>query len=545
MTEILWPIEMGVAIDNIDVDGKNMVICAHGTQRKACCTKCGTESSRGNSHYRRHPVDLPCGGYGVRLILTVPRFFCDNKECKRRTFAATFPALVARFARRTDRLMQQQRHVGYAVSAEQGARLMSNLSIETSADTIIRLVRDTPEFEPETPRVLGVDDWAKCKGQTYGTILVDLERRQVIDLLDERSAGSLANWLQEHPGVEIITRDRGTEFIDGATAGAPEAMQIADRFHLLQNLVDALKRMFGEWPSKLREAAHQVAQEMQTDDRPETETTSLLESTCPSPEVDSAQPGKRTLSELQFAEVKELQRQGWSQRAIATHLHIHRRTVARYCALDSYPPRMPPAQSTSRVLPYLAYLTKRWAEGCNNIVQLHAELQGLGFDGHYTSVYRIVKQLRQGNSLSNPAAPVPVTIPRLSATEAAWLLVHPDDRLNDIQLRLREKLGQISKEFGTASELAQSFVAMVRNRTATAFDAWLERAESSSLKIFTNFAASLRRDYAAVKAALTYHWSNGQVEGQVNRLKLIKRKMYGRAKFDLLRKHVLGMPAAR
>ena len=544
ITEILWPTDMSVAIDRIGIDDKGLIIAAHGTQTTAHCPKCGSASSRENSSYRRHPADLPCAGYTIELDLTVPRFFCDNESCERRTFSASFPTLVSRYARRTDRLIKQQRQVGFEVSAEQGARLLPNLGMETSPDTLIRLVRNAPESAHSTPRVLGVDDWAKRKGQTYGTILVDLEEHEVVDLLDERSAESLAQWLQEHPGVEIISRDRGAEYIEGATKGAPEATQIADRFHLLQNLTDALKRMFGASPTKLRDAARQVAEEMQADEQPQNETTPATEIVTPQSGGNAREdPEKRTLRELRFAEVKELQDQGWSRRAVANHLQLDRRTVGKYFALDSYPERVSTAQSTSKALPYLDYLTKRWAEGCNDITQLHTELQALGFDGHYSSVYRIVQCQLQDGTISANTIKTPVPIPRLSVTEAAWLLIHEEERLNDLQLHQRQTLCQISNEFKMAYKLAQTFSEMVRHRKADIFDGWLEQAEASGIKAFKNFAASLKRDYAAIKAALTFNWSNGQVEGQVNRLKLIKRRMYGRADFDLLRKQVLGLPS--
>lgn len=158
------------------------------------------------------------------------------------------------------------------------------------------------------------------------------------------------------------------------------------------------------------------------------------------------------------------------------------------------------------------------------------------------STYRIVKQQLQTGKISPISGSKPNPIPRLSVNEAAWLLVHPDDRLDDMQLRLRTKLIQTNPEISTAHELAQSFLSMVRNRMHSAFVGWLEQAKASQIKAFINFAASLKRDFCAVHAALAFPWSSGQVEGQVNRLKLTKRKLYGRTNFDLLRKHVLGMP---
>jgi transposase len=544
LIEILWPTEVGVSIDAIDIDGNSLIVTAHGTQKTASCPSCRTQATRINGHYHRHPADLPCGGYTIEFDLAVPRFFCDNEACDRQTFAGMFPAWISRYARRTVRLIEQQREVGFAASAEQGARLLPKLGMETSPDTLIRLVRNTPESTRETPRVLGVDDWAKRKGQTYGTILVDLEQHRVVDLLDERSAESLAQWLREHPSVEIICRDRATEYADGAAKGAPEAMQIADRFHLLQNLIEVLKRMFEERPSLLRDAARQAAEEKQMGVNRETEQTPQVEVTASSNEHGAVQPETQTLRRLRFAEVKELQRQGWSRRAVAEHLQIHRKTVGKYFTHDTYPERAPAAHTTSKALPYHSYLTQRWREGCQNIAQIHSELQALGFAGHYESVYRFVKQQIHNGAMTSDIRVKPMPVPRLSVTEAAWLLIHTDDRLDDRQLRLRTTLVQSSNDISIARDLAQSFLSMVRNRIATAFDDWLAQAEASQIKAFVNFAASLKRDFAAVHAALSYSWSSGQVEGQVNRLKLTKRKMYGRANFDLLRKHVIGMPLA-
>lgn len=542
LIEILWPTEVGVVIDVIGVDGYSLIVTAHGSQKSASCPSCGTQATRINGHYHRHPADLPCGGYTIKFDLTVPRFFCDNEACDRQTFAGIFPSWISRYARRTMRLIEQQREVGFAVSAEQGAGLLPKLRMETSPDTLIRLVRNAPESTAETPRVLGVDDWAKRKGQTYGTILVDLEQHRVVDLLAERSAASLAQWLQKHPGVEIVCRDRSTEYAEGVSKGAPEAIQVADRFHLLQNLIEVLKRMFEEHPAVLRDAARQAAEEAQIAEHSETEAAPQVEITVSSNEHGAVQPEKQTQRRLQFTEVKELQRQGWSRRAIAEHLQIHRKTVGKYFTHDAYPERAPAAHTTSKALPYHPYLIQRWREGCQNIAQLHAELQALGFAGHYESVYRFVKQRLHTGEITSVVRGKPVSVPRLSVTEAAWLLIHTDDRLDDRQLRLRTTLLQSRSDISTARDLAQSFLSMVRNRMATAFDEWLEQAEASQIKAFVNFAASLKRDYAAVYAALSYSWSSGQVEGQVNRLKLTKRKMYGRANFDLLRKHVLGMP---
>lgn len=567
LTAILWPDDSYLAVDLIQLDANRLHVTTHGTQTSAQCPSCQAESTRVNGYYCRRPADLPCLGYMTQLNLTVPRFFCDNEQCPRRTFAALLPAFIAPYARRTDRLVEEQRQIGFALSAEHGARLLPRLGSIASPDTLLRLVRQTPELEPATPRVLGVDDWARHKGQTYGTILVDLEQNQVVDLLADRSAATLTQWLAAHPGVEIISRDRASEYATGAAQGAPAAIQIADRFHLLQNLVAVLKRLLAECPAKLREVAQAVAAELQQQQHdkmnpPSGKAASGEEATTNPVAVESqivvqsaptaatskvvgeaqscAQP---TLRELCFTEVKALQAQGLSQRTIARQLGLNRRTVSNYFIAEACPQRSPPPPPPSSVTPYLSYLMQRWQAGCHAITQLHAELEVLGFKGHYASVYRLVQRLLADGRMTQSPVATPIAVPNLSVTEAAWLLLHPTDRLDSTQLRLREQLCRASDDVNRAFALAQSFAAMVRNRLVEQLDPWLSDASQCQIKAFVNFAASLRRDYDAVKAALTYKWSNGQVEGQVNRLKLVKRLMYGRGKLDLLRRRVMGVPS--
>lgn len=540
LIEILWPTELCLQIDAVEQSDDRLIVVARGIQDMACCPDCQQPSERTNSHYRRHPADLPCGGYDIQLKLTVPRFFCDNEQCPRRTFASRFPELLQPYARRTNRLANQQRQVGFTVGGEAGGRLVQGLNMPTSPDTLIRLVREAAEPRRATPRVLGVDDWAKRKGQSYGTILVDLEKHEVVDLLEDRSAESLSNWLKEHPGVEFITRDRGQDYKEGATTGAPDAVQIADRFHLLQNLVDTLKRMLEKQPNQLRKAAREVANEASVSPMSAEVLEGLIVAANGEAQAVELIP---TMRQLRFEEVKALQKQGLSQRAVCRQLGMHRRTVSKYYALDHSPEKVLRAHCTSTVTPYLPYLTKRWQEGCQNIKVLHAELEGQGFTGHYVSVCRVVKTLKAKGQLVVVAAPVLPQVPRLSPTQAAWLLLHPDDRLKEQERKLRDKLCTVSEEIQSARQLAQSFRELVRERAADKLDDWLEKAKESGIQAFQNFAAGLQRDYEAVKAALTYEWSNGQVEGQVNRLKFVKRQGYGRAKFDLLRKQVLGKPA--
>jgi len=557
LTELLLPEGARMQVERAEVEDNRLVLTISSATTRARCPYCGTESSRINNHYYRKPADVPCGGYAVQLRIKVPCFFCENEACEHCTFAERFPDVVAPYARRTQRLVTQQQQVAFESSGEAGARLLSIVAMPVSPDTLIRLVRSAPEPVLETPRVLGIDDWAKKTGQTYGTMLVDLERQRPVDVLPDRSAASVEQWLADHPGVEIITRDRSGEYAAGVTAGAAKATQVADRFHLLQNLSDTLKRMFDRQPKKLREAAKQAAEMMATSPA-ETIEESGMEQAMPGDENASiptarqddkpmqdavqAKPAVPTAAQVRFAEVKTRQAQGWSQRAVVDQLQMSRGTVRRYWSLDDDPERQPGPQSVSSVASYLPALRQRWQEGCQNRKQLFAELQDQGYAGSYASVWRATNRWATDGVIAIRDSTPPLSIPSLSARRAAWLFSTRSDDLEAEQLHLRDALRHVCQGAEEVYDLAQSFGAMIRNRQVDALDDWLPQAKQCAVAEVQRFAESLQRDYAVIKAALQYTWSNGPVEGHVNRLKFIKRQMYGRANFDLLRKRVLGYP---
>lgn len=544
----LLPSVVGLKIAFMTVHEGVVLLEGWTTSRNTECPVCHHLSGRIHSRYQRTIADLPWAGMAVKLLVQVRRFTCDNPTCERKLFCERLGCEVTAYARRTMRMTQHLYHLAMKLGGEAGTEIVSLLQMSVSASTLLRLMRRIKPVIAETPRVLGVDDWAKRKGQSYGTILVDLEKRQVVDLLPERSSEVLSEWLQTHPGVEIIVRDRAAEYKEGATQGAPAAIQVADRFHLLQNLTDMLRRICDRHPKQLRQAAKQATESLnQEPSQPEFALLPALEETVSSSQPNEVaddspsqtQDATETWGELRFAEVKALQRQGLSQRAVAEQLKIHRQTVKKYWVLDACPQRQSGNQSVSSVTPYLAYVQQRWQEGCQNCQQLFEEIQKKGFTGSYMSVWRAVaKAIKEGRFQLTPK-PTVVVVPAFSARKAAWLLTCQPDELDPFEKMLRQTLCQLCEEVNTAAEMALGFSKMVKERLADSFDDWLMQSERSSVGELKRFAVNLRRDYAAVKAALTEIWSNGQTEGQVHRLKLVKRQMYGRAKFDLLRLRVL------
>jgi transposase len=506
----------------------------------------------------------------VRLSLLVRKFFCDNPLCARCIFAERFSRLTIPYARRTLRLDERLTQMGCESGGEAAARMAQTQRLgRWSPDVILRLIRHWLDPLAQTPRVLGVDDWAKRKGQTYGTILCDLEQHRVIELLADREATTLSQWLKAHPGVEIVCRDRASAYADGVRTGAPNAIQIADRFHLVVNLGGVIKRIVDRHHDHLKVIAEEAVPPA-----PATSPTSLPNPVrpytgrlSPSPRLPSTmrlhQETRRQIRTARWQEICRLKAEGLTQRAICRQLHATRKTVRRALKAEGHPPAN--GNTLKTLEPFVDFLTRRWHAGQHNARQLHRELAAQGHLVSYHAIMYFVAPLRMAArqsqlaipSVDIPADPVPSSTPSMLESEMGL----PSIPLHQVPLRLSGRLvsrllmGNISStsqqqshldqlctalpELALTRQLATSFRAILNQRLPDQLDPWLQLATACSLPEFHAFADSLARDKAAVIMAFTSDWSSGQVEGQVNRLKLIKRSMYGRGKLDLLRKRVL------
>lgn len=569
----LIPKLTGLKLERVMIDGidaQHITLTLRMTTSTSTCPDCNKPASRIHSHYTRTLADLPWGSYIVRLHLHVRKFFCTFRDCSRRIFTERLPSLVASYARRTARLGEVLRLVGLAVGGRAGSRLVDRLQMQVSFSTMLRLIRSTPEQELPTPRVLGVDDFARRKGQVYGTILVDLEQHRPVDLLPDRTAATLIKWLQQHPGVEIISRDRSTEYIRGATEGAPHAVQVADRFHLLMNLREALERVLDRNRTKFRgivipkipnrvvtSGAGAASKRNLSATLP---TTAYRQPAQRSPAETAARAARRLPNKERYQQVLRLHSEGVSIRGIARCLKMSHMTVYRYLRCDTDPTEVRRHSVPSMLDPYLPYLHQRWTGGCRNGLQLWRELRAQGYPCSRKMVAVWVSQQRKlpGNTPApstprkylskdsgstkhhkrlSAASPPPPPLP--STRRVAWFLLRDPEKLDMAEQVVLAQLKQACPDVAVAHRLVHDFLRMVRNRTPNALDAWLTAASTSSLPDLQAFATGLEQDRAAVEAALTFQGSNGQTEGQVNRLKLRKRQLYGRANFDLLKQCVL------
>jgi transposase len=543
-----------VQLDYLAPDSESITLVVTTHRAGVACPDCARLTQRVHSRYARTVADLPWNGVQVRLRVRSRRFFCDHADCPRRIFTERLPGLVQRYARRTVRLTEAIQLIGFALGGEAGARLAAALGLGGSPTALLEQLRRGNTGTPPTPRVLGVDDFAFRKGVSYGTILVDLEAGRPVELLPDRRAETLATWLKEHPGVKLVTRDRSFEFARGIAEGAPAAIQVADRFHLLSNLREMLERVVERHRHRLKGIV-----------LPTVVRGPVASAAPDEPASRPRQPAKRSLVEQEIRsaryqcrlslrqQVHALHQEGESILGISQSLNLNRSTVYRYLRQDPESGASRARFVGSMLDAHLPYLSQRWAEGCRNGSQLWRELRERGYRGSRKMVAVWAQHQRETPAPTAPRkclagrADTPgksqaatMAASRLPSTRrVSWLLFREPERLLAEERVALAKIQQAAPELASLRPLVQEFLRLVRTRELPAFRHWRENALASGLPDLRSFVAGLDRDREAVEAALRLPWSNGPVEGQVNRLKMLKRQMYGRAGFALLRERVL------
>jgi transposase len=520
------------------VEGTRLILLVQDQRSAAACPSCQQHSSHVHSRSVRHPHDTALSQHGVTLLVRTRRFRCRNPGCPHTTFAETWPGWLEPRAQRTCRLAQKQGRVALSLGGEAGHRLLAHLSEPTSADTLLRLIRRAPLNTVETPTALGVDDFALRRRKTYGTILIDLERHHVVDLLPDRQGSTLATWLKAHPGVKIICRDRAGEYARGAASGAPEAQQIADRFHLIGNVRDAVEA----WLRQQRVHLTSPPESMQGErakaplqplpaERPST-TRERLELTV----------ARRQYRQARYQQAVKLREAGQSHKAIASQVSAARSTVTEWLTHKGELTRKTPPSSMT---PYAAYIRSRMAEPEWTVTQVFHEVAAQGYQGAFSGVSSYVLWLRAGHEPPSIADQKERDLPRekrLSPVQVAWLFtMRLDQRSETDTHRLQAVLDRLPRG-REIYLLVQGVLGCLREAPrsgAKLLTSWIEKVQATGLPDLQRLARSFQKDYSAICGAIESPWSNGQTEGQVNRLKMIKRQMFGRAKFDLLRHRVL------
>ena len=521
---VLFPRSRAVLVERVFTECGVVHIVARTLDGSAPCPDCELPSRRVHSCYQRRLADTPVGGRPVLIELTVRRLYCDNDLCGRRTFVEQVAGLTFRYGRRTPASRSVLAAVAVALAGRAGSRLAAALQTRVSRTTLLRAIMAVPDPHWAVPRVLGVDDFATRRGHHYGTVLIDCETGRPLDLLPGRDASTLAGWLREYPGAEIICRDRAGSYADGARTGAPNAIQVADRFHLWQNLgtaVEASVRLH----IKCLKAAFTSPDGPASDggDSDATKTMSPIEARI----------------RERHATIHALLAQGHGIREIARELHVGGNTVRRY-ARASVPEQLLTGRHqprASQLDPYKPHLDKLWAEGQTNAIQLHAELQNLGYRGSYQIISDYLRPRRRRRIRVVP--PAPPGIRRVTG----WMMRHPENLADGERQQLAAVLADCP-ELKALHAHVRGFAEILQTRSGQHLKDWIAAVRTADLPRLHSFTTGLEKDQDAVLQGLSTRWNSGPVEGRVNHIKMIKRQMFGRAKLPLLRKRVLLTAAA-
>lgn len=473
-------------VEQLEASQEGIVLGVKSTTAEGNCPDCQASSSRVHSRYQRTVQDLPVSAIPLTVRVQVRRFFCDNPLCPRKTFAEAVPELALPFARKTVRLTKQLRHLGFAMGAEQAARSATELKMACSADTILRLIRSTILSPHATPAHLGVDDWAFRRKVSSGTMLVDLQDHPVVDLLPDLSASSLESWLKAHPGVQLISRDRAGEYALGARLGAPEAVQVAVRFHLQKNLAEAVERIF----HRHREALQQIKVASAA------RSTRVVVEPLLRPERLGSREQTRTKRMQRYEAVRALYLQGISLSEIARRLQMGRMTVQKFAYADSYPETAAYRVKAGMLSAYEPYLRERWQQGCRNGAQLYREVVAMGYPGKRKQVARLVAYLRKQTKAGVTDFSLQPQGLTLRAA-VSLLMCRPENRTKQ-QWQALAQMGQVP-EIALAMDLVARFLTMLRTLRGEQLEDWMQLVQQSAIREMQNFVEQLRKDRHAVR----------------------------------------------
>jgi hypothetical protein len=454
----------------------------------------------------RRLADAPVGGRRVLTWLRVRVLCCGNAGCATRTFAEQPGGLASRYARRTPLAGRALTAVAVALAGRAGAALAAVLAVTVSRHTLVRMLMALPDPPGGSVRVLGVDDFSLRRGRTYATLLVDMEAGLPVDVLPDREAATLQAWLGERPGVQVICRDRAGAYAQAARDGAPQAVQVADRWHLWHNLCEHAGKAV---------ARHQGC---------------LPEPAGPAPAGDP-EPVIRE----RHAAVLRLRAAGQTQAQAAAALGLSLQLTGRYWRAASAEALLK-VRGASALDPWKPYLRSRWDAGITSIAVLHREITALGYAGSEPATYAWLALLKLA---APPKPPAPPTRQQVTG----WMLTDParlDDGQQEQLTAICGRCPELEALAGHVTAFAKILTRRAGDHPAAGLDDWLAAAQASpGQPELASFASGIRRDYQAVRNALTLEWNSGRVEGLNTRTKLLKRQMYGRATFPLLRKRIL------
>ena len=503
----------GLILDQASHDGDVLRLTVKPRAGWARCPICGASTCRVHSRYQRHLADLPIAGRPVRLTLWARRFHCDAVACPRRIFVERFdPEVVTPWGRRTARLDELTHHLAIALGGRPAARLARRLMLPVAKDTLLRSVRrrGSPPIIP--PTVVGVDDWAWRRNRRYGTIICDLERHRTIALLPDREPATAQDWFSSQPQVAIVTRDRAGGYALAVARALPDATQVADRWHLMENasraFLEAVRASMRQIRSVLGVTI--VNAELLTAAERIQDEGFLHREEANAAILDLASDG---------VPIKQIvRRTGHSRGLVRKILRGQRSEIFRT------------RENSLEV--HLPWLDAQWSAGQRNGAELWRQLRQHGFRGSLRVVTEWATRRRRAETMDVTALG---RIP--SARTLARLLTLGRDGLSRAETVMVAAVEGGLPQLVEARDVIAAFQGMIRRKALAELEPWLVRARAS---LTASFAAGVAKDLTAVAAAVSLPWSNGQTEGQITKLKLVKRMMYDRGKLDLLQARLIG-----
>jgi len=389
----LLSVPEGMHVEHIQITEHGLAIEIEASHPTSCCPLCAQPSDSIKTHYRRILRDAPCAGRQVQLVLTVRKFYCRNPSCSRKVFTERLPTFVEPWARMTIRCYQQITSIGLATCGKGGARLAARLGIQTTRPTILRRIIGLPAVSGGSVVYLGIDDFAFRRGYRFGTILVNLESHRVVDLLPDRLAETAAEWMRHQPDLAVISRDRGGEYASAAREGAPQAVQCADRFHIIKNLTEAVQVLLARCQAEILTEKKPDEPDQDGQNKP---IISIEEWRPPEPaHVEKVRLARRAGRYARYQQVVEQSRQGIATKEIAERLGMSDRTVRDWLKQGTFPEAQKRRKRQSSFDPFAASILKRWQDGEHNGLVLWREIKNQGYTGTDRSVYRYLKTLKQ------------------------------------------------------------------------------------------------------------------------------------------------------
>ncbi|MEU5847909.1 ISL3 family transposase [Saccharopolyspora shandongensis] len=497
MDELL-PHLTGVVVERIERTGAGVHVWARVKAEDGVCPTCGGRSRRAHSRYDRRLADGSVAGQPTVLRLQVRRFFCDDNDCPVRTFAEQVDGLTTKHARRTTLCRTELEHIGLAMAGRAGSRLATRLGLPACRSTLLRLVHALPDPEVGTVAVLGAGDFALRRGRRYATLLIDVVTYRRLDVLPDRKAATVAAWLRQHPGVEVVCRDGSAAYAEAIRQGAPKAVQTSDRWHLWHNLAAAVEKSV-------------VAYAASWNTMPRTAGSALA---------------ARTRERV--AAVHELLSQGVGLLECARRLGWALNTVKRYARAERVEDLLrPPRYGPCLVDAYRDLVRQRLAENIP-VTRILAEIRDQGYAG---SANLLVRYINQGRADPERVTPSPRRL-------VSWIMSRPEDLLDHTRRHLNDLIASCPG-MTTLATRVREFAAILTGRRGQDLAAWIAATRGDALPGFDSYLNGLEKDWDATTAGLTLPYSNGPTEGINNKIKVLKRQTYGKASFTLLRKRIL------